>query len=97
MRRRKDARVRSSAGQVGSHGVRKSLLASRSATHSEQSVICGTRSTTSSPATEGVRSEMLTVRKNAMYGCDGAQAATERNAFPRCFDLRRLFNLYYAA
>ncbi len=31
MRRRKDERVRSSAGQVGSHGVRKSRLASRKA------------------------------------------------------------------
>src|SRR5215470_1857573 len=66
MRRRNDERVRSSAGQVGSHGVRKSRLASRSAAHSAQSDICGARRTTPSPVIAGIRSEELTVRKNAM-------------------------------
>src|SRR5262249_34991110 len=66
MRRRKDARVRSSAGHVGSHGVRKSRLASRNAAHSAQSDICGLRSTTPSPATAGICAATPTVRKNAM-------------------------------
>src|SRR5262245_21878147 len=66
MRRRKEARVRSSAGQVGSHGVRKSRLASRKATHSAQSDICGARSTMPLPVTAGIGSDKLTVRKNAM-------------------------------
>jgi hypothetical protein len=66
MRRRKDARVRSSAGQVGSHGVRKSRLASRKASHSALSDICGARSATPSPAIAGIGSDKLTVRKNAI-------------------------------
>src|SRR5580700_8759316 len=66
MRRRKAERVRSSLGQVGSHGVRKSRLASRSAAHSGKSVICGVRRVTPSPAIEGSGSLKLMVRKNAM-------------------------------
>src|SRR5258708_19519087 len=66
MRRGNDARVKSSAGQVGSHGVRKSRLASRKVTHSAQSDICGARNTTPSPAIAGIRSDKLTVRKKAM-------------------------------
>src|SRR5215470_11183793 len=66
MRRRKDERVRSSAGQVGFHGVRKSRLASRNAAHSAQSDICGARSTTPAPAIVGIWSDKLTVRKKAM-------------------------------
>src|SRR5262249_28691047 len=66
MRRRKDARVRSSAGQVGSQGVRKSRLASRSAAHSAWSAICGARNRTLSPMIAGPCSEKLTVRKNAI-------------------------------
>src|SRR5713226_1247627 len=66
MRRRKDERVRSSAGHVGSQGVRKSRLDSRNAAHSVQSDICGARSTMPSPTIAGIRSEKLTVRKKAM-------------------------------
>src|SRR6516162_10495292 len=80
MRRRKDARVRLSAGQVGSHGVRKSRLASRNAAHSAQSDICGPRSTMPSPVIAGIGSDKLTVRKNAMvisYQTAGKQT-TER-------------------
>ena len=66
MRRRKALRVRSSAGQVGSHGVRKSRLVSRSAAHSAKSFICGGRNMTPSPAIDGGGSLKLMVRKNAM-------------------------------
>src|SRR5215831_16065925 len=66
MRRRKDARVRSSAGHVGSHGVRKSRLASRNAAHSAQSDICGARITMPLPVIAGIGSDKLTVRKKAM-------------------------------
>src|SRR5215813_5029183 len=66
MRRRKDARVRSSAGHVGSHGVRKSRLVSRNAAHSAQSDICGARSTMPLPVIAGIGSDKLTVRKKAM-------------------------------
>src|SRR5215510_807181 len=66
MRRRKDARVRSSTGHVGSHGVRKSRLASRNAAHSAQSDICGARSTMPLPVIAGIGSDKLTVRKKAM-------------------------------
>src|SRR5580692_6619124 len=66
MRRRKEPRVRSSGGQVGSQGIRKSRLASRSAAHSAKSDICGARSTTLSPTIAGSCSDRVTVRKNAM-------------------------------
>ena len=39
------ARVRSSAGQVGSHGVRNLRLASRNSAQAAKSAICGARST----------------------------------------------------
>ena len=78
---RNDARVRSSAGQVGSHGVRKSLLASRSAAHSAQSDICGTRSTMPSPGIAGISSDMLTVRKKAMqWGSNDGRGTMETDA-----------------
>src|SRR5258707_163839 len=66
MRRRNEARVRSSAGQVGSHGTRKSREAARSATHSAASDIWGGRNMTPSPVIAGAASGRLTVRKNAM-------------------------------
>ena len=66
MRRRKDDRVRSSAGQVGSHGVRKSRLASRKARPFGTIGHLRARRTTPSPVIAGIRSEELTVRKNAM-------------------------------
>src|SRR5215472_298309 len=66
MRRRKALRLKSSAGQVGSQGVRNSRLCSRSAAHSAWSVTCGVRRLTPSPTTEGNGSEKLMVRKNAI-------------------------------
>src|SRR5262249_42868791 len=81
MRRRKDARVRSSAGQVGSQGVRKSRLASRKAAHSAKSDISGTRSTTPSPTMAGIRSDKLTVRKKAIATSDHGARAT-KNGMP---------------
>src|ERR1700720_878076 len=66
MRRRNEARVRSSAGQVGSHGTRKLREAARSAPHSAASDIWGGRNTTPSPVIAGAASGRLTVRKNAM-------------------------------
>src|SRR3984957_17490891 len=66
MRRRKALRLRSSAGQVGSQGVRKSRLSSRSAAHSPWSVACGVRRTMPSPMTDGAGSEKLMERKNAI-------------------------------
>src|SRR5262245_36256095 len=68
MRRRNAARVRSSTGQVGSQGLRKSRLTSRSAAHSSKSVICGVRRVTPSPSMLGSGSEKLMVRKKAI-GC----------------------------
>src|SRR5215471_9810247 len=66
MRRRKALRLKSSAGQIGSQGVRNSRLCSRSAAHSVWSVTCGVRSITPSPMTEGSGSAKLMVRKNAI-------------------------------
>src|SRR5262249_20394468 len=85
MRRRKDERVRSSAGQVGSQGVRKSRLISRNAAHSAQSDICGARNATPSPVIAGIRSDKLTVRKKAMnIGTDGGRPTTEKNCASVC-------------
>src|SRR3984885_9409924 len=67
MRRRNAPRVRSSSGQVGSHGVRKSRLVSRRAAHSSKSVVAGVRSKTPSPSTLGNGSVKLMVRKNAIH------------------------------
>src|SRR5262245_47053328 len=82
MRRRKDARVRSSAGQVGSHGVRKSRLVSRNVAHSAQSDICGARSTTPSPVIAGIRSDKLTVRNNAMMTSQTVGGRTTQSRTP---------------
>ena len=65
-RRRKAPRVRSSDGQVGSHGTRKLRLAARNAAHSAKSPLCGARKITPAPVMPGMISLKLTVRKSAM-------------------------------
>src|SRR5262249_16121029 len=90
--RRKAPRVRSSGGQVGSHGVRNARLISRKAAHSLKSPLCGARNVTPAPTMPGIVSFELTVLKNAMLGRAANKTFSDRGcagkpvAWPECRD-----------
>src|SRR6478735_1399312 len=75
MRARNAALVRSLAGQVGSHGVRKSRLVPRRLVHASKSRISGARSSTPSPTIGGRASAKEKGRRNDI---SAAQARGDR-------------------